>query len=78
MKFPRSERDARAKSIRKLNAIERHARKHLYDIASFWDEGRVTGTIDLFLDDLDTRIKDVRDQMDEEIQVHEEQEAEYA
>ena len=71
-RFPRTEREARARSERKLKAIERHIRKHLLEIAAFWDEGQVTGQIDLTLGDLDRDIGAIRECMDEEIRAHEE------
>ena len=70
--FPRTEREARARSERKLKAVERQARKHLLEIAVFWDEGQVTGQIDLTLDNLSRDIGAIRECMDEEIRVHEE------
>ncbi|MFV1530498.1 MULTISPECIES: hypothetical protein [unclassified Phaeobacter] len=71
-RFPRSECEARARSERKLKAVERHLRKHLLEIAVFWDEGQVTGQIDLTLENLRTDIGAIRECMDEEIRVHEE------
>lgn len=73
MSYPRSEKDARARSRRKLKSIERHARSMLLEIAAFWDEGRVSGQIDLTLENLERDIEGIRECMDEEIQAHEEE-----
>ena len=74
--YPRTEREARARSERKLKSIERHVRRYLLEIAVFWDEGQVTGQIDLTLDNLDRDIDAIRECMDEEIRAHEEEEHE--
>ena len=69
--FPRTEREARARSERKLRAVEKKARDMLMEIAVFWDEGQVTGQIDLTLENLDRDITAIRDSMDAEIEAHE-------
>lgn len=71
-RFPRTEREARARSERKLKSIERHTRKLMLEIATFWDEGQVTGQIDLTLENLNRDIGAIRECMHEEIAVHEE------
>lgn len=69
--FPRTEREARARSERKLRAIEKKARQHLLEVAAFWDEGQVTGQIDLTLENLGRDISAIRECMDDEIESHE-------
>lgn len=73
MKFPKTEREARARSLRKIRSVERHARKMLLDVASFWDEGQVTGQIDLTLENLKRDLAAIHECMDEEIRAHEEE-----
>jgi hypothetical protein len=73
MKFPKTEREARARSLRKIRSVERHARKMLVHVAMFWDEGQVTGQIDLTLDNLQRDLTAIRECMDEEIRAHEEE-----
>ncbi|ODM46782.1 hypothetical protein A9320_24850 [Ruegeria sp. PBVC088] len=46
MACPRSEKDARARSLRKLKALEKRARSTLYEIAGFFEEGPVSADID--------------------------------
>lgn len=70
--FPRTEREARARTERKLRSIRKRAQTMLQEAASFWDEGQVTGQIDLVLEDLDIGLDAIRDCMDEEIRAHEE------
>lgn len=78
MSFPRSEKEARARSLRKLKSIEKHTRNKLLEIAAFWDEGQVTGQIDLTLEKLQRDLEGIRECMDEEIRAHGEEEAGYA
>lgn len=78
MSYPKSEKDARARSLRKLKSIEKHARNKLLEIAAFWDEGQVTGQIDLTLENLERDLEGIRECMDEEIRAHEEEAAGYA
>lgn len=70
-RYPRSEREARARSERKLRAIEKRTRILLLEIAAFWDEGQVTGQIDLTLENLDRDLGAIRECMDDEISAHE-------
>ncbi len=72
--FPRTEREARGRSERKLKSVERHMKKLLLEIAVFWDEGQVTRQIDLTLENLSRDVGAIRDCMDEEIRAHEEEE----
>lgn len=72
--YPKSEREARARSIRKLRAVERRARTLLLEISVFWDEGQVTGQIDLTLDNLARDLGAIRECMDDEIEAHEAEE----
>lgn len=78
MSFPKTEKEARARSLRKIKSIEKHARTKLLEVAAFWDEGQVTGQIDLTLDNLQRDLEGIRECMDEEIRAHEEEEAGYA
>lgn len=73
MNYPKTEREARSRSLRKIRSVERHARKMLLDVAAFWDEGQVTGQIDLTLDNLQRDLTAIRECMDEEIRAHEEE-----
>lgn len=75
MYFPKSEREARALSNRKIRSIENRARKLLLEVATYWDEGQVTGQIDLTLENLDRDLSAIRECMDEEIRAHEEEAA---
>ncbi|WP_296639145.1 hypothetical protein [Roseinatronobacter sp.] len=45
----------------------------LLEIAAFWDEGQVTGQIDLTLENLNRDLGAIRECMDEEIRAHEEE-----
>ncbi|MCB1395934.1 MAG: hypothetical protein KDJ98_08170 [Rhodobacteraceae bacterium] len=74
MGYPKTEREARARSERKLRSIEKRARAMLLEIAAFWDEGQVTGQIDLTLENLERDLGAIRECMDEEIRAHEEDE----
>jgi hypothetical protein len=47
----------------------------LLEIAVFWDEGQVTGQIDLTLENLSRDLSAIRECMDEEIRAHEEEQA---
>lgn len=69
-RFPKTEREARARTERKLRAIQKRATDLLLEAASFWDEGQVTGQIDLTLENLGRDIDGIRECMDEEILVH--------
>lgn len=71
--FPKTEREARARSERKLKAIEKRARNLLLEIAAFWDEGQVTGQINLTLENMERDFGAIRECMDEEIRAHEEE-----
>ena len=73
MYFPKSEREARALSNRKIRSIENRARKLLLEVATYWDEGQVTGQIDLTLENLNRDLPAIRECMDEEIRAHEEE-----
>lgn len=72
-RLPRTEREARARSRRKLKAIARQTHKQLLEVAAFWDEGQVTGQIDLTLENLERDLGAISDCMDEEIRAHEEE-----
>lgn len=71
MYTPRTEREARAIARRKLTSIRNHAKTKLYDIAAYWDEGMVTGQIDIFLQCIDEQIDEINELMDETIELHE-------
>lgn len=73
MYFPKSEREARALSNRKIRSIENRAHKLLLEVATYWDEGQVTGQIDLTLENLNRDLTAIRECMDEEIRAHEEE-----
>ncbi|MFT6668665.1 MAG: hypothetical protein ACJAVZ_000111 [Afipia broomeae] len=72
MYFPKSKPEARALSNRKLRSIENRAHKLLLEVAAYWDEGQVTGQIDLTLENLNRDLTAIRECMDEEIRAHEE------
>ncbi|BBU57417.1 hypothetical protein [Mameliella alba] len=67
MAYPRSEKDARARSIRKLKALEKRARSTLYEIAGFFEEGPVSADIDRLLDDLSQGFTALKASMDDEV-----------
>lgn len=71
--FPRTEKEARYRSERKLKALERAAKRALYDIAGFWDEGPISADVDRLLEDIDRGIDAIRESMDEEITCHQEE-----
>lgn len=73
MSYPKSEREARARSERKIRSVEKRARTMLLEIAAFWDEGQVTRQIDLTLENLSRDLGEIRECMDEEIRAHEEE-----
>ena len=77
MNFPRTEREARARSRRKLTSIRNHSKTKLYDIAAFWDAGPVSSQIDTFLDHIDEQIEAINELMDETIERHENEENDY-
>lgn len=67
MAFPRSVKDARARSRRKLAALERRAHEDLLQIAGFFDEGPVSTDIDMLLDAIVQGIEDLRASIDDEV-----------
>lgn len=74
--FPKTEREARARSRRKLKALKRHAQDLLVGargVAAFWDQGPVSSDIDQLLDDIDAGIAAIEESMDDEIDRHEEE-----
>jgi hypothetical protein len=71
--YPKSEREARARSIRKLKALRKRAVELLHPIAAFWDEGQVTTSIDMLLKAIDHGCDNITECMDEEILCHEEE-----
>lgn len=71
MYFPKTEREARALSRRKLKSIRNQAKTKLYAIATYWDEGQVTNQIDIFLQCIDEQIDWINECIDEEIDRHE-------
>lgn len=74
MAFPRSIKDARARSFRKLKALEKKARKDLLEIAGFFDEGHVSTDIDMLLDGLEERVESLKGSIDDEVLRWEERE----
>jgi hypothetical protein len=74
-KPPRTEREARYRSRRKLAALEKRAKASLIETAGLWDEGEVTFTIDSCIDTIDAALAEIREAMDETISRHEEEEA---
>lgn len=73
---PRSEREARARVNRKLKALRRRAFDLLTDSAGMFEEGQVSGSIDILFEDLDRGIESIREAMDEEVERAEERERE--
>ena len=74
-RYPRSEREARARSRRKLKALKNRAFDLLVGgggIAGLWEEGPVSSDIDQLLDDIDRGIEAIHESMDEEIRRHSE------
>ena len=68
--MPRTEREARARTKRKLKALDRRARELLYECAAYWDEGQVGSDIDRLLEDLERGIEAINESMDEQIRYH--------
>ncbi|MBW4708651.1 hypothetical protein KX928_12735 [Roseobacter sp. YSTF-M11] len=64
---PRSEKEARARTVRKLKALKKSNSRYLNDIAGYWDEGPISGAIDGLFSDLDAAIDGVLEAVDEEI-----------
>lgn len=74
--FPKTEREARARSRRKLKALKRRAHDLLIGaggLAGLWDEGPVGADVDRLLDDIDRGISAIEESMDDEISRHEEE-----
>lgn len=75
--YPTTEREARARSRRKLKALERRAHDLLVGaggLAGLWDEGPVSSDVDQLLHDIFVGIEAIRESMDNEIARHEEEE----
>lgn len=78
MKFPaipKTPKQARQRSVRKLKAIRKQTMAQAYDIASYWDEGIVSGSIDGMIDDLDMHIERILEAIDEQMASDAEHEA---
>lgn len=67
MSFPRSIKDARARSRRKLKALEKRFHKDLLDIAGFFDEGPVSSDIDQLMIDLKAGVEAITASIDDEV-----------
>lgn len=68
--MPRTEREARVRSKRKLKALDRRARELLFECAAYWDEGQVAHDIDRLLEDLERGIEAITESMDEQVRYH--------
>lgn len=64
---PRTLKEARSRSLRKIKALEKRAHTLLYDIAGYWDEGQVSDAIDEILHLHAAAIDDLKLAIDEEI-----------
>ena len=67
-KFPTTDVEARRRTHRKLKALERRAFDLLHEAAGFWDEGVVSGAIDMTLADLKRNLEGVRDAVETQIE----------
>ena len=74
MGLPRSERDARARARRKINALQKRVWKDLHDIAGFFEEGPVAADIDRLIDDFKRGIEALQGSMDDEVERAQERE----
>lgn len=64
--IPRSPKEARARTMRKLRAVRRNNFKVLHEVAGYWDDGPIGSEIDTLLRDLDAAIDAVEQAIDEE------------
>lgn len=64
---PRSEVEARARSIRKLSALQKTGERYLFEISGYWHEGAVSSSIDELMVALKEGISDITAAMDEEL-----------
>lgn len=72
---PKTEKEARARSRRKLKALKRRAFDLLCGsegIAGMWEEGPVSADIDRLMDDISAGIEAIEESMSDEIARHEE------
>ncbi|MDK3072736.1 hypothetical protein QO034_06410 [Sedimentitalea sp. JM2-8] len=74
--YPRSEREARARVNRKLKALRNRAFDLLTDSAGMFEEGIVSGSIDMLFEDIERGIASVKEAMDEEVERADERERE--
>ncbi|MEM7667726.1 MAG: hypothetical protein AAF317_01070 [Pseudomonadota bacterium] len=65
--IPRSPKEARARTARKLKALRRRNFDVLHEIAGYWDDGPIGSEIDTLVRDLDAAIDAVEGAVDEEL-----------
>ena len=65
---PKTVREARARTVRKLAAIESVALTHCFEICGYFDEGAITYQIDVLLDTLRENITAIKECIDYEIE----------
>lgn len=73
-RWARTEREARSRTLRKLAAIENHAKQLCEESASYWDEGIVSTALDQILESLAEATEAVRSAMDDQIALRNEEE----
>lgn len=66
--MPTTDVEAKRRTHRKLKALERRAFDLLHEAAGFWDEGIVSGAIDMTLQDLKHNLDGVRDAVEVQIE----------
>lgn len=72
--FPKSEKEAKARSMRKLKALKRRSEALLLEIAAYWDIGPVSSEIDQLLQDIETGAEAIVESMDLQMQMSAERE----
>lgn len=64
--IPKTPKEARARTARKLKAVRKYNFDLLHEIAGYWDDGPIGSEIDTLIRDLDGAISRVEEAVDEE------------
>lgn len=74
-RYPQSEREARRRTRRKLDALVRRADALMIEAAGYWDEGIVPSSIDMLRDAVRDGVVGVEEAMETQIELSDEREA---
>lgn len=66
-KYPRTMKEARARSLRAIEAVELNTRQKLIEVAMRWDEGAVSTAVDEAMDGIVAALGTLRATIDEEV-----------